>query len=622
MREHWKKCVNRTVRFVRRLGLQRRFLLLVVFAVIFPLLFLETTTFFSVRRVFQLSNYENMQQELDSYNVLVNNRLREYSSVGNKIATSLYTIKMLEKTSSDKQLDDFIQANEYDKFLDEWTGELDDYIAVEVINKRGFITYKPYQFTDSHLEESTLFTHIMGLEERQIWLGAFNWENTDKYSSPPSRKNLQYPLVISTKVKGAYSSDYLGCVNLYINQFLLSDLLSEVLNYREKTSSLFSEEALFFIDKSGKIISHKSSEQIGNYIEEELKENLEQNEIDRPESKIVYLNGGRDKKLVFYSESELTGMRMIALVDYKEFYQVINQIFRLMVLFSILVLGIAGIVSWLYFISIKKPINQIVAGMKQVEKNNFSVVVEDDGKDELNYLTQRFNKMVGRTGELIQQKISMETEKKDAQLRVLEEQINPHFLYNTLDMINWIAFERNDEKTCHIIGSLSDFYRTGLNCGERIYTVRQEIKHVSAYIEIQKERYQGKIQYHFDIQEKTYPYQMVKVALQPLVENAIVHGIIPKGSKGNIWITVKMEENEILFKVTDDGLGLPEKQRERKKNGKASYGLRNVDARVKMYFGENYGVRLEPGENGHGAVSVIRIPARMGGDQDEDFIGR
>ena len=168
------------IRIVRRLGLQKRFLLLVVCAVIFPLLFLETATFFSVRRVFQLSNYENMQQELDSYNVLVNNRLREYSSVGNKIATSLYTIKMLEKTSSDKQLDDFIQTNEYYKFLDEWAGELEDYIAVEVINKRGFIAYKPYQFTDSRLEESVLFSHIMSLEERQVWLGAFKWENTDK----------------------------------------------------------------------------------------------------------------------------------------------------------------------------------------------------------------------------------------------------------------------------------------------------------------------------------------------------------------------------------------------------------------------------------------------------------
>ena len=208
-----------------------------------------------------------------------------------------------------------------------------------------------------------------------------------------------------------------------------------------------------------------------------------------------------------------------------------------------------------------------------------------------------------------------------AEFRALQAQINPHFLYNTLDMINWIAFERNDEKTCHIIESLSEFYRTGLNSGERIYTVRQEITHVSAYIEIQKERYQGKIKYHFDIQEETYPYEMVKVALQPLVENAIVHGIIPKGSKGNIWIAVKMENHEILFRVADDGQGLSEKQTMEKKSGRSSYGLRNVDARIKMYFGEDYGVRLEPGENGNGAVSVIRIPARMGGDGNEDLIG-
>mgnify|MGYP002230956326 CR=1 FL=1 len=148
-----------------------------------------------------------------------------------------------------------------------------------------------------------------------------------------------------------------------------------------------------------------------------------------------------------------------------------------MVFFSVLVLVVAGIVSWLYFISIKKPINQIVAGMKQVEKNNFSVVVEDEGKDELNYLTQRFNKMVNRTGELIDQKISMETEKKDAELRVLEEQINPHFLYNTLDMINWIAFERNDEKTCHIIESFLSSTGRGLTPGNG-YTPSDKRSHM------------------------------------------------------------------------------------------------------------------------------------------------
>lgn len=621
MKKHGKLLTKKIIRMVRKQGLQKRFLLLVVCVIILPLLFLETATFYSVKKAFESRNFETMQQELDSYNSLVNNRLTEYSSVGNRIATSLYTIKMLEKTSSDKQLYDFIQANEYDKQLDDWTGDLDEYIAVEVISKKGFITSKPYRFVDNDLKNSELFNHIMEQDKRRVWLGAYDWENKDRYTSPPGKQDFQYPLVVSTKVKGAYSSDYLGCVNLYIKQSFMIELVTEVLNYREENKSLFTEEELFFIDDDGKIISHKDASMIGTSIPQELEENLEENTVNDPKSRVVYLDQGKERKLVFFSESELTGMRVIGLVDYDEFYQVINHIFRMVLFFSILVLVIAGVISWLYFISIRTPISQIMWGMKKVEKNDFTVVVEDDGNDELTDLTQRFNKMVRKTGELIEQKIFMEREKKDAELRVLEEQINPHFLYNTLDMINWIAYEKNDEKICHIIEALSDFYRLGLNSGERIYTVEQEIKHVRAYVEIQKERFQGKINYFFDIQEETYPYDMVKIVLQPLVENAIVHGIIPKETQGNIWISVQKKGQEIVFTVLDDGVGLHNNRNKSRKNMSGSYGLHNVDERIKLYFGKEYGVTLESGKEGVGVAAVIRIPALMGGKKDENFIG-
>lgn len=607
----WEK----TILKVRKFRLQKRFLWLVLFAVILPLLFLEAVTFYSVKRVFQLSNYESMQRELDSYNQLVNSKLQEYCSAGNKIATSLYTIKMLEKTSSDKQLKDFIQINEYNKLLEQWTGELSEFIAVEVINKKGFISYRPYQFVEEELEDSTLFSRIMNEDQRQIWLGAYSWENKDRYSSPPVKQSLQYPLICSTKVKGAYSSDYLGCVNLYVKRSLLNELISDVLYYRQESNSLFKEEDIFFIDNNAKIVSHVNDNKIGSYIEKELKENLKYNKIGDPKSKIVYLNGGKDKKIVFFSESKLTGMRMIALVDYEKFYQNMNQIFRIMVVFSFFMLIVAGGVSWVYFFSIMKPINRIVLGMKQVEKNDFTVVVEDDGKDELNELIQKFNKMVKKSNELIEQKIEMERRKKDAELRILEEQINPHFLYNTLDMINWIAFEKKEDKICHIVKLLSDFYRIGLNLGERIYTVEEEIKHVTAYIEIQRERFQGKISYYFEIQDNVSSYRMVKLVLQPLVENAIVHGIIPKETGGNIWIRVYKDEQEIVFTVRDDGIGISEERMKNKKREKGSYGLRNVDARIKMYFGQVYGVSLESAGDGRGAVALVRIPAVTGEKQ-------
>lgn len=615
----WKSIIL----IVRKFRLQKRFLWLVVFAVILPLLFLEAVTFYSVKRVFQLSNYESMQQELDSYNQLVNSKLEEYSSAGNKIATSLYTIKLLEKTSTDKELKDFIQINEYNKLLEQWTGELSEFIAVEVINKKGFISYRPYQFVEENLKSSILFSEIMSSEERQSWLGAYRWENENRYSAPPVKQNLQYPLICSTKVKGAYSSEYLGCVNLYVKRTLLNDMVADVLNYRQESNSLFREDEIFFIDHNSKIISHVNDLKVGTFIEEELKENLIKNKIGDPKSKIVYLNGGKDKKIVFFSESNLTGMRMIAFVDYEKFYQNINQIFKIMVVFSSFILLIAGGVSWVYFFSIMKPIDMIVLGMKQVEKNDFTVVVADDGKDELNDLIQRFNKMVSKSNELIQQKIEMERKKKDAELRILEEQINPHFLYNTLDMINWIAYEKKEDKICHIVKMLSDFYRIGLNLGERIYTVGEEIKHVAAYIEIQRERFQGKISYYFDIQEDIYQYRMVKLVLQPLVENAVVHGIMPKGTGGNIWISVYREEGDIVFNVRDDGVGIVPQKLLKERTDQGGYGIQNVDARIKMYFGNKYGVKLENVKDGGGAISVVKIPAiKAGGEMDEDFADR
>lgn len=613
----WKKAILK----VRKFKLQKRFLWLVVFAVILPLLFLEAVTFYSVKRVFQLSNYKSMQQELDSYNQLVNSKLQEYCSAGNKIATSLYTIKMLEKTSSEKQLKDFIQISEYHKLLEQWTGELSEFIAVEVIDKKGFISYRPYQFVEERLEDSTLFSQIMNQEQRQIWLGAYLWENNDRYSAPPVKQDLQYPLICSTKVKGAYAPDYLGCVNLYVKRSLLNDLVSDVLNYRQESSSLFKEEEIFFIDENAKIVSHINDLKIGSYIENELKENLKHNKIGDPKSKIVYLNQGKDKRIVFFSKSEMTGMQMIALVDYEKFYQNMNQIFRIMLIFSFFMLLVAGGVSWVYFFSIMNPIHHIVLGMKQVEKNDFTVVVEDDGKDELNELIQKFNKMVKKSNELIEQKIEMERRKKDAELRILEEQINPHFLYNTLDMINWIAFEKKEDKICHIVKLLSDFYRIGLNLGERIYTVEEEIRHITAYIEIQKERFQGKISYYFEVHPGVSSYRMVKLVLQPLVENAIVHGIIPKETGGNIWIKVYKEEQEIVFIVRDDGIGIS-RERITKRTDKRGYGLHNVDARIKMYFGQAYGVSLENVGNGCGAVAIVRIPAVIGGKNNEDFADR
>ncbi len=618
MKKCWKKVAELLINLVRKMKLQKRFLLLNLFAVIFPLLFLEIATFFSVKHVFQVSNFENMQQKLYSYRELVENRLMEFSSAGNKIATSLYTIHMLQKSSDEKQLEDFVKMNEYDKLLDEWMGELADYVTAEVISTTGLIIYKPYQFVKDPPENSLLFQDIMAQDRRQVWLGARNWENTDRYSAAPAKTDLYCPLIVSTKVKGAYSSEYLGCVNLYIRQSLLASLVEEVLKSSRDADVFFADEEIFFIDGEGRIVSHRDTAKIGRKIDAGMEKILEEALPGSTEGRVTVDEDGK-KKLVFSSEGRLTGMRIVALVDYEEFYQTINGIFRMMVIFSILVLAVACGISWFYFVSIKRPLVHIMGAMEQVENDDFTVTVEDTGRDELHELACQFNEMIRINGILIEQKICAEREKKDAEFRILEEQINPHFLYNTLDMINWIAYEKKEKKICHIISALSDFYRLGLNAGRHIYTIREEIRHVKAYIEIQKERYPEKTEYHFDVGDECLSCEVVKVTLQPLVENAIVHGILKKEGKGNIWIRICRKDQEIIMEVADDGAGLCTEQPE---TGTGSgYGLRSVDTRIRMYFGEEYGLSFSAGGAGTGAVARIRIPVVIGGRSDENFTG-
>lgn len=613
---YYKLQKEKIIQLVRQIKLKKRFWLFLILAIVLPVILLEIFTFSAVRYQFQLRNFKTMQQELDSYNSLINNKLHEFSSVGTYIATNMYTIKMMNRNVNDWELEDYIQMSNYYRSLEDWTGSLEGFITVEVISKDGLIIEKPYQYINENLEESNIYKTIMEDSERQMWLGAYPLEYKERYLPWPSLKEYQYPLIVSTKVKSSYSSEYLGCVNLYIKQSLVRKLIENVLNYSGDNNSCFTENNIFYIDDCGKIVFHNDINKIGDNIERNLKEKLDSYDITDSKAKIICLDR-KDKKIVFSSVSELTGMTMVGLVDYDEFYRGLNSIFQYALFFTTIIVGFMAVILWLYFASIQNPISMLISGIRQVEENNLTVVVKDEGKDELSDLIETFNQMITQIASLMEQKISLEQKKKEADLKVLEEQINPHFLYNTLDMINWIAYERGDEKICEIIESLSDFYRLGLNSGESIYTVRQEIQHVKAYMKIQKERFHGMVNCYFDVQQEVCSCAVVKIILQPLVENAIVHGILPMKKPGNIWISVYKDKDEVVLSVLDDGVGFKEKQI--KKMRSDGYGLYNVDERIKMYFGSSYGLFLENGEDGKGAKVTIRIPMIVRDEINENF---
>lgn len=204
---------------------------------------------------------------------------------------------------------------------------------------------------------------------------------------------------------------------------------------------------------------------------------------------------------------------------------------------------------------------------------------------------------------------------RKAEFEVLQAQINPHFLYNTLDAIVWSAEAGNQKQVVSMVGSLSEFFRSSLNKGKEIVTVRDELQHVRSYLEIQQIRYQDILKYELNVPKQFYSFQIPKITIQPIVENALYHGIKNKRGGGTIVVTGEEKDNAIVIKVIDDGIGMDEKRLADVRNGllgkgskaDAIYGLYNVNERIRLGFGEEYGISVES-TYGVGTVVSITLP--------------
>ena len=204
---------------------------------------------------------------------------------------------------------------------------------------------------------------------------------------------------------------------------------------------------------------------------------------------------------------------------------------------------------------------------------------------------------------------------RKAELDLLQAQINPHFLYNTLDAIVWSAEAGNQKQVVSMVGSLSDFFRTSLNRGKEIITIREELQHVRSYLEIQQIRYQDILSYEISVPEDIFEYRIPKITLQPLVENALYHGIKNRRGGGKIIVSGENKEDCILLKVIDDGMGMTTERKAEVERGlreatpeeSSIYGLYNINERIRLTYGGSYGIYLES-KFEKGTVVTVRLP--------------
>ena len=284
-------------------------------------------------------------------------------------------------------------------------------------------------------------------------------------------------------------------------------------------------------------------------------------------------------------------------------------------LIAVLTIGLAMAVMQITT-GMLRPIQVLAQAAGRISEGDLDARADVDSRDEIAVLADRFNDMAGNIQTLVVKVREDEQKMRKADLRLLQEQINPHFLYNTLDNIVWLIEGNEPDEAVEMVVTLSEFFRLVLSKGKEFITIRQEEQHISSYLQIQGKRYHDILDYHIYIDPEIYEYQIPKLTLQPLVENALYHGIKYKRSRGMIEITGTKEGENLYLTVADDGVGMDEdelKKLEKEisrpcKETESGFGLANVNERIRMYFGSEYGMKIWS-EKGSGTRITIEIPA-------------
>lgn len=266
--------------------------------------------------------------------------------------------------------------------------------------------------------------------------------------------------------------------------------------------------------------------------------------------------------------------------------------------------------------SVTRRISAVAKKMQQVRSSSLPLPMEDpDGTDEICSLIDSYNYMSSELNRLINEQQQTANELRQSEFRALQAQINPHFLYNTLDMINWMARSGETTQVSEAVSLLSRFYRITLSGGSSFITVSEELEHVSLYVQLQNMRFNGKIHFFVDVPDEMLDYQMPKLIFQPIVENSILHGILEKNVKeGNIVIMGWMEADTLVFVISDDGVGIPPEKLASILigNGTSTHGsniaVSNTHKRIQLCYGSRYGLHYRSTVGSETEVE-IRIPA-------------
>ena len=457
-----------------------------------------------------------------------------------------------------------------------------DFVSIRLVTKDGRL------ITTGMEEEMVTSADMMA----QKW-----YQDALVHSNVPiiqsiKNQNNQIVISISQEVKNN-AGENLGVIRLDVDYHELEKYVKEL--------SLGDNGYAFVIQKDGTLIYHPDSEAFESVDKQMSVQEISNSPMDSMVSEDFFVH----KSPIENSDWILVGVSSFS--RFKEDSVKLLGIVSVVGVLSLLIcmLGIFTLIRYQLL-----PVKRLGQVMRRVEEGDTTIRAEQKGAQEFQVLAGTFNQMLERIETLMKEEKEQEALTRIYELKALTSQINPHFLYNTLDTIIWMAEFQDHQKVVDITKALSNYFRLSLNAGEEIVTLRQEIEHVRQYLFIQKERYGDKLEYEIDEPDDFPDIKLPKIVLQPLVENAIYHGIKESERPGKITITVSKRDTFIDICIADNGVGINGNTTSTKELG--GVGIKNIQERLTLFFGEAFSMEIESEPNAYTKV-YLHLPLKEEG---------
>lgn len=466
-----------------------------------------------------------------------------------------------------------------------------DIVSIVLYDNQGnileYIAYEGMVLKDNYKENNQSFDVNINMVDIEYQI------------SDPHVQNLfvqEYPWIVTMTTKAITEENQLIYVTMDIE-------FSGISKYIDKIS-IGSRGYVYVADEYGNIIYHPQQQLIFSNLKEEntaiiptlVKEGtyVGNNNI----YSTAYVDGADWYIIGMSSIEEMVTVNLNEFIDYT----------LIIIACGILIATIIGLILAK---NLTSPMHGLMSEMARFEENVESYnMPESKGFYEVRTLTKSFDHMVIRIKHLMEEIISEEQELRKFELKALQAQINPHFLYNTLDSILWMCQQNGNIEAAEMVSALANFFRISISRGHDIITIEDEMKHVESYLVIQNIRYKNQFTYKFDVDQEVLKYKCLKITLQPFVENAIYHGIDRMVDEGEITISGKKEGDKIVLSVTDNGIGMTQEQIEAlfiENSDKVGVGVQNVHSRIKIFFGDEYGISVQS-ELDEGTTIRVEFP--------------